>query len=111
MHTKYVKIEVYVPESHLEALRTAMAGAGAGRSAGYEAACSWHSVTGSWRALPGSHPFNGVPGQVSVAAEIKLEMRCKAALAGQVVRAISAVHPYEEPVINLIPLLDLPAPL
>lgn len=37
-----------------------------------------------------------------------MELICPAELAAQAVERIKQIHPYEEPVINLIPLLSLP---
>jgi hypothetical protein len=36
-----------------------------------------------------------------------MELRCPAALVKEAVRTIRAVHPFEEPVINVIPLLPI----
>lgn len=107
MDNAYYKIEVYLPPSHLDAVRDAMHAAGAGASDRYDRVCSWYSVNGSWRPLDGSTPYDGAVGRQSVGSELKLEMRCAAPLAVAVVAAARAAHPYEEAVINVIPLVQL----
>ena len=55
-------------------------------------------------ALEGTHPYLGTPGQVSQEAELKVEVTCRTEEVDQIIAAVKAVHPYEEPVINAIPL-------
>ena len=51
------KIELYVPESHLTAVKTAMFEAGAGRVGNYDL-CAWQTRgEGQFRPLDGSRPF------------------------------------------------------
>ena len=65
---------------------------------------SYSRVTGTWRALDGANPYIGTPGEISEEPEIKVEVTLKAE---EVAAAVRRVHPYEEPVINLIPLLNM----
>jgi hypothetical protein len=102
-----VKIEVFVPAAFVAAIREALHQAGAGRIGNYDHCGAVTQVTGYWRPLDGSHPFDGTVGALTEAPECKLELRCDRALAAQAVRAIRAVHPFEEPVINVIPLLTV----
>lgn len=39
--------------------------------------------------------------------EVKMEVRCPVELAESAVNTVKKIHPYEEPVINVIPLLEL----
>jgi hypothetical protein len=41
---------------------------------------------------------------VSQEAELKVEVTCRTEEVDQIIAAVKAVHPYEEPVINAIPL-------
>lgn len=91
----------------MDAVRDAMHKAGAGQSDKYDRVCSYFPVTGSWRPLDGSKPFDGTIGKQSTAAEYKLEMQCEAARVRDAVKAAYDAHPYEEPVINVIPLMDI----
>lgn len=107
MEYQYCKIEVFVPKSHLVAVRDALHDAGAGRAGCYDKTCSYYPVFGSWRPLEGADPYDGTVGQLSEGTEYKLELRCETALVRDAVAAAKAAHPYEVPVINVLPLLDL----
>ena len=43
-------------------------------------------------------------GQLCRAEEIKIEVCCPAARLDETLAAVKAAHPYEEPVINVLPL-------
>ena len=71
----------------------------------YWAFSSWSRVNSCWRPLAGTHPYLGQPGQLCRAEEIKIEVCCLAARLDETLAAIKSAHPYEEPVINVLPLL------
>jgi hypothetical protein len=100
-----VKIEILVPCGYVVPLREALHLVGAGRVGNYDHCLSVAQVTGFWRPLAGAQPYDGVAGAISEGAECKMELRCPRALIAEAVRAIRRIHPYEEPVINVIPLL------
>ena len=100
-----VKMEIFIPISHMEPLREALRSAGAGEFKNYDSALSYSLVKGSWRPLPGANPYNGEIGVLCEADEYKVEVCCLSEKLGQAISAVKAVHPYEEPVINVIPLL------
>ncbi|MDL2253898.1 divalent cation tolerance protein CutA [Ruminococcaceae bacterium OttesenSCG-928-I18] len=104
---RYVKIEVYAPKECLEAIRQAVHDQDADREGNYDMVCSYHPVCGSWRPLQGSTPYLGTEGQLCVAEEYKMEFRCEEARRYRVVEAIRQAHPYEEPVIHCLPLMDI----
>jgi hypothetical protein len=98
------KIEVFLPRSVLPEMMSAMADLGAGRIGNYDHCAAVTEVTGYWRPLPGANPTIGEVGGVSSEPEVKLEMDCVKELIPEVVQAIRRIHPYEEPVIHLVPL-------
>ena len=102
-----VKMEIFIPAEFLPALLDALAEAGAGQIGNYDHCASFWPVRGTWRPLPGSDPFLGEQGQLSEAEEVKVEVNCPRAVIPAAVAAVRRVHPYEEPVINLVPLVDL----
>ena len=104
MEFAYCKLEIFVPESHLEAVREALRRVDAGHIGRYDSCLSWHPVTGCWRPLEGTHPWLGQAGELCTAPELKVEVTCRAEQAEAAIAAVKAVHPYEEPVINAIPL-------
>ncbi len=101
-----VKLEVFVPEEYVDEVRQALAQEGAGVIGSYTQCSSAYPVHGTWQPGQGARPFEGVVGELQRGKEWKLEMVCEASLAGKAVAAVQKVHPYEEPVIYVLPLLD-----
>ena len=90
------KIELYVPESHLAAVKTAVFEAGAGRVGNYDC-CAWQTRgEGQFRPLDGSTPFLGNQGQIETVIEYKLELVCEELYLEAVIAALKQAHPYEE---------------
>ena len=102
-----VKLEIYVPEAYLSRLREALNELGACHIGKYDCCSSVVAVTGTWRPLPGAEPYDGTVGELCQGAECKMEAVCPRELAAQAVEAVRQLHPYEEPVIHVLPLLDL----
>jgi hypothetical protein len=106
MEFSHVKIEIFIPEEFMPALVEAVGSAGAGKIGKYDHCASVTKVTGYWRPLEGANPFDGEIGKISEGHECKVEVNCPAKAVHEVVRAIRKVHPYEEPLINIVPLLN-----
>lgn len=100
-----VKVEILIPCEYVIPVREALHEVGACRVGNYDHCLSVARVTGYWRPLTGAQPFDGVVGAISEGAECKMELRCHRDLLAAAVRAIRRIHPYEEPVINVIPLI------
>lgn len=98
------KIVVYVPESHAETLREAMGNAGAGKIGNYSHCTFTLKGEGRSKPLPGANPTIGEIGAVVNIPEARIETICEAAILPQVLEAIRAVHPYEEPATDVYPL-------
>lgn len=91
------KLCVFVPESHLEAVKDALFDAGAGKIGAYDR-CSWQTRgTGQFRPLQGSSPYIGREGEIETVEEYRLEMVCDDRLIRAAVAAMKKAHPYEEP--------------
>ncbi len=101
-----VKIEVYLPAENLEALRIALFDAKAGILGNYDNVFATTEVSGHWRPLEGAHPFQGKVGEIENASEIKLEINCPREHVRAALQAIRTAHPYEEPLIRVIPILN-----
>ncbi len=96
---------VYVPESHLEAVKSAMFVAGAGRTQRYKQ-CSWQVLgQGQFLPLKGSAPYIGQANTLSCVPEYRLEMICDEIELPEVISAMKQAHPYEEPAYGAFPLL------
>ncbi len=90
------KWTVFVPTDHAEAVRQAMAQAGAGHVGAYDQ-CSFATPgTGTFRALDGAKPFVGAMGEVHRESEIRLEMVVRSEVMAAVDKALHDAHPYEE---------------
>ncbi len=107
MEFQYFKLEIFIPETHLSALQTALQTVDAGHIGNYDCCLSYSPVTGTWRPLAGAHPYSGRQDEISVEPELKVEVTVKAPRLAETLTAVRAVHPYEEPVINVIPLWDV----
>ena len=101
-----VKLEIFIPESHFNSLQDALRSVGAGVIGNYDSVLSYSTIRGTWRPLPEANPYDGEAGVLCEAEEYKVEVRCSAEKLVQTIEAIKAIHPYEEPVINVIPLLN-----
>jgi hypothetical protein len=106
MEFKEVKIEIYVPEEYVIKLRDELHKVNACKVGDYDNVISITKVRGYWRPLEGSNPFNGEVGKVCEGEECKIEIRCKRVYVKEAIRVIKAIHPYEEPLINIIPILN-----
>jgi hypothetical protein len=101
-----VKLEIFVPESHVLVLRDALAAIGVGKIGLYDHCSSISRVAGSWRALPGSSPYLGTVGQLETGEECRLEMNCDRGRVPAALEVVRQVHPYETALVNIFPLLN-----
>jgi hypothetical protein len=101
-----VKLEIFIPATHVEALRLALGQVGAGRIGNYDHCCSVTEVRGYWRPLDGADPYQGEIGKIEQGSECKVEVNCRRELVAAALAAVRRVHPYEEPLINIIPLAN-----
>ncbi len=101
-----VKVAVFVPLAHAEAVRGALFAAGAGHIGAYDE-CSYDlEGIGTFRAGEGTTPFIGKQGERHTEQEVRIEVVCPAHAVPTVVAALKAAHPYEEPAFDLYPLLN-----
>ena len=106
---KQYKVVVFVPAEAIAAVRAAAFAAGAGRIGEY-AECSF-SVEGAGTFLPGkgARPVVGAKGRPSAVREHRLELVVDHPHLGRVLAAIAKAHPYEEPAIDVYPLVAAPS--
>lgn len=95
-----------VPPEHMNAVLAALGRAGAGVVGEYTECAFVCAGTGRFRAGGGSNPAYGQRGELNEVAEVRIETWVERNRAREVVAALRAAHPYEEPVIYLIPLVD-----
>lgn len=101
-----VKLEIFVPQDHSLNLRDELAKIGVGVIGNYDHCVALTAVRGFFRPMQGANPFEGEVGKISEVAEYKLEVNCKRELVNEALKLIKQVHPYEEPLINVMPLAN-----
>jgi hypothetical protein len=101
------KIVFFVPESHLEPVKSAVFNAGAGAIGHYDQCCWQAAGVGQFRPLAGSQPFIGKTHQLEQVTEYRVEMVCEDSRINAAVAALRAAHPYEEPAIDVWQLAEL----
>ncbi|HWJ11622.1 MAG TPA: Nif3-like dinuclear metal center hexameric protein [Nocardioides sp.] len=101
------KLTVFVPADAAAPVRAAIAEAGAGRIGDYEFA-SFTSAPGEgrFRPLDGANPMVGAVGQLETVEEVRVEAVLDRSVRTEVVRAMLAAHPYEEPAYDVTELAD-----
>ncbi len=99
-----LKLVVYVPEAHADAVRAALAGAGAGQIGNYSECTFSARGVGTFRPEEGTTPFVGTRGQLERVEETRLETVVPKARLGGAIAAMLAAHPYEEVAYDVLPL-------
>ncbi|BBZ13384.1 Nif3-like dinuclear metal center hexameric protein [Mycobacterium branderi] len=99
---------IFVPPENADAVRGAVFAAGAGVIGEYSQ-CSW-SVTGTGQFLPGdaATPAIGSVGAVERVVEDRVEVVAPARARRDVLAAMRAAHPYEEPAFDIVALAAPP---
>jgi len=103
-----LKLSVFVPETHLEKVRTAICEAGAGHIGNYDFCTFAVAGEGTFRGLDGAKPFVGKVGELEKASEKRLETVFPAGLKNRVLKAMRQSHPYEEVAYDLYEVLQKP---
>ena len=100
------KIVVFIPEAHVQKVKTAMFLEGGGRIGNYDS-CSWETCgTGQFRPLKGSNPFLGAQDKVEEVKEYRMEMVCGTKeILKKVIFAMKKAHPYETPSYDVLELI------
>lgn len=107
MFSETYKIETFIPKEYIDKLRHSLNEINALCIGGNYDYCMFVSRgIGSFRPLNGSKPYEGKIGEVCKTEEFKVEFCCKRDVVKKAVGIIKEVHPYEVPVINIIPILS-----
>ncbi len=101
-----VKIHVFVPEEKVSELRDAVCNAGAGVIGNYTYCTSSSKVTGTFKPNTNANPYIGTKNTLDFVEEIDLEFICDIDKVKNVLNIIRTIHPYEEPAIDIVPILD-----
>lgn len=101
-----VKLEIFVPQEYALKIRDELAKIGVGRIGNYDYCVAVYPVQGYYRPLPGADPFEGKIEKISEVKEYKIEVNCRRELVNEAITVIRRVHPYEEPLVNVVPLAN-----
>lgn len=109
---KFVKIVVYTPLSHAGKVRRVFAEAGCGYIGKYDFCSFSVKGVGRFRPLKGARPFIGkallggtAAGKIEKVVEERIETICPKTKLKKTLAALKKAHPYEEPVIDIYPML------
>lgn len=101
-----LKLVTFVPTAYAETVRNSLFNAGAGHIGGYDS-CSFNlDGNGTFRAGEEAHPFCGNVGEMHIEQETRVETILPVFKQKDVLRALLAVHPYEEPAYDFYPLAN-----
>ncbi|MDB5326986.1 MAG: Bsu YqfO NIF3/CutA domain protein, partial [Phycisphaerales bacterium] len=102
------KLVTFAPADEVEAISSAMFGAGAGHIGRYSS-CSFRSEgVGTYFGEAGSQPAVGQAGRLEKTGEIRIETIVPLARVSEVIAALKAAHSYETPAFDLLTLTAPP---
>ena len=101
-----VKIIVTIPPEDLEKVRAAMCDAGAGIIGNYTYCSTSVKSIGTFIPNNDANPYIGTKNKLEYVEEEKLEIICDIHHVKEVIKELRKAHPYEEPAIDIVPLLD-----
>lgn len=101
-----VKIFVTVPSENTESVRNAVCNAGAGIIGEYSFCTTTVKSVGTFKPNDNANPYIGEKNVLEYVDEDKLEFICDISKAKYVISELRKVHPYEEPAIDIVPLID-----
>jgi hypothetical protein len=102
----FFKLEIFCPPESVDELLEVLANVHVGEIGKYDRCTSITTVQGTYRPLEGANPAVGEVGKLFLGTECKIEVNCREDSLVEAIQAIREVHPYEEPVINVIPLAN-----
>lgn len=103
---KRVKIVVTVPVDDTERIRNVICEAGAGIIGEYSYCSMATKCIGTSMPSENANPYIGTSNKLECIEEDKLEVVCDVDKVKTVLKALREAHPYEEPAIDIIPLID-----
>ncbi|MGN6473054.1 MAG: Nif3-like dinuclear metal center hexameric protein [Mycobacteriales bacterium] len=108
-HGSLDKLVTFVPVDDAEAVLDALAVAGAGTIGDYTRCAYLGDGTGTFTPGVTTSPAIGEPGKVEHVKETRIETIAPRRLRTQVIRALLAAHPYEEPAYDVTELAAVPS--
>ena len=102
-----VKIVTMVPVGNVDSVRNAICDSGAGIIGNYTYCTTSTKCIGTFILNKKATPYIGKNDKLEFVDEVRLEVTCDSKKTKEVVARLNSVHPYEEPSIDIYPLLDL----
>jgi dinuclear metal center YbgI/SA1388 family protein len=103
---RLLKLVTFVPDGHLDDVRNAVFGAGAGVIGNYDLCGYCGDGTGSYRPGENTDPYTGEKGKMHFEKETRFETILFSHMRGRVIEALLKSHPYEEPAYDIYPLAN-----
>ena len=104
--TERVKIFVTIPIENVDSVRNAVCNAGAGVIGNYSFCTSSTKSLGTFKPNEKANPYIGENNILEYVEEETLEFVCDVNKVKNVLFELRKVHPYEEPAIDIYPLID-----
>lgn len=103
---KKVKIIVTIPVENTDEVRKAICNEGAGVIGNYTHCSMSTKCIGTFKPNDDANSYIGENNKMEFVEEDKLEVVCDIDSVKNVILKLREVHPYEEPAIDIIPLID-----
>jgi len=103
---KKVKIVVTAPSENVNSIRNVLGQAGAGAIGEYSYCSISTKCIGTFKGSGNANPYIGEKNKLEIVEEEKIEVICDIGIAKEVLKRLREVHPYEEPAIDIIPLIN-----
>lgn len=101
-----VKIIVTIPPENVNEVREAICNIGAGIIGNYTHCSMSTKCLGTFKPNDQASPYIGQNNKLEFVEEEKLEVVCDISKVKKVLKKLREVHPYEEPGIDIVPLLN-----
>lgn len=101
-----VKIIVTIPCENTEQVRNTVCKSGAGIIGEYKYCTTTVKSIGTFIPSEKANPYIGENGKLEIVEEDRLEVICDIKKAKYVIAELRKAHPYEEPAIDIVPLID-----
>lgn len=102
------KLVVYLPEAEADNMRHALGNAGAGEQGNYNHTSFTSSGQGRFTPTTGAHPAIGSLNQPEIVSEARIEVIFPEKRQEQILQAMFAAHPYEDPAFDILSLDNAP---
>jgi len=100
----YYKLEIHAPENYMDRIKNALFSAGAGKTGNHDSVIAIIKTSGYWKPLKNATPYQGEKKTRHYGEEVRLDIRCHEECVKAALEAVKEVHPYEDPLINIVRL-------